>query len=260
MHKKPRAILALENGLTFSGYGFGHLDCEAEGEVVFNTALTGYQEIMSDPSYKGQIMTFTYPHIGNYGINPYDYDDQKELRNYFRTDSVSYNKYTSRDQGSWDFCAGSCLPMATLFFGGIEYFFPTSQAYRYIFAFFDSLLAVLVLAIIINKWKLGSSTSRNNEIHSKFQNYLPLIIGLCLGAISPVFLLNGTINSQYKGIGLLLILSAIYFSDKSLKKYSILLSPLLLGFSISFIGLGIFIVPICFYNIYNNYSFKYLIL
>jgi len=74
MHKKPRAILALENGLTFSGYGFGHLDSEAEGEVVFNTALTGYQEIMSDPSYKGQIMTFTYPHIGNYGINPYDFE------------------------------------------------------------------------------------------------------------------------------------------------------------------------------------------
>jgi carbamoyl-phosphate synthase small subunit len=69
---KSPALLALENGMTFSGFGFGDLGAEAAGEVVFNTAITGYQEIMSDPSYKGQIMTFTYPHIGNYGINEYD--------------------------------------------------------------------------------------------------------------------------------------------------------------------------------------------
>jgi hypothetical protein len=56
------------------------------------------------------------------GINPYDYNDQKELRNFLRTDSISYNEYTSRDQDSWNFQAGAALPMATLFFGGIELF------------------------------------------------------------------------------------------------------------------------------------------
>jgi hypothetical protein len=194
------------------------------------------------------------------GINPYDYNDQKELRNYLRTDSVAFNEYTSRDQDSWNFQAGATLPMATLFFGGIEYFFPSYLAHRYICAFFDSLLAVLVLAIVLKKWKLISSSVINDQVSKKFQYYLPYIVGLSLAAISPVFLLHVTIIPEYKGVGLLLILSAFYFSDNSLKIYSILLSPLLLGFSISFIGLGIFIVPICFYNIYNNYSFKYLIL
>lgn len=68
------AVLALENGMIFHGQAFGDLQSEARGEVVFNTSITGYQEIMSDPSYTGQIMTFTYPHIGNYGVNPEDFE------------------------------------------------------------------------------------------------------------------------------------------------------------------------------------------
>lgn len=76
--RKP-AILALENGMTFHGFAFGDLDAEAKGEIVFNTAMSGYQEILTDPSYKGQIMTFTYPHIGNYGINPDD-DESESLQ------------------------------------------------------------------------------------------------------------------------------------------------------------------------------------
>ncbi len=63
-----KAYLALEDGLIFEGEGFGSQG-EVYGEVVFNTSLTGYQEILTDPSYKGQIVTMTYPHIGNYGIN-----------------------------------------------------------------------------------------------------------------------------------------------------------------------------------------------
>jgi carbamoyl-phosphate synthase small subunit len=65
------AILALEDGSTFTGQGFG-AQTEACGEVCFNTSMTGYQEILTDPSYKGQIVTMTYPMIGNYGINPLD--------------------------------------------------------------------------------------------------------------------------------------------------------------------------------------------
>lgn len=66
-----KAILALEDGSVFHGTGFGAAT-SACGEVCFNTSMTGYQEILTDPSYKGQIVTMTYPLIGNYGINEQD--------------------------------------------------------------------------------------------------------------------------------------------------------------------------------------------
>jgi carbamoyl-phosphate synthase small subunit len=65
------AKLALEDGAVYSGRAFGARG-ETFGEVVFNTSMTGYQEVLTDPSYKGQIVTMTYPHIGNYGINTED--------------------------------------------------------------------------------------------------------------------------------------------------------------------------------------------
>ena len=67
------AILALEDGTVFHGQGFG-APATACGEVCFNTSMTGYQEILTDPSYKAQIVTMTYPHIGNYGVNSADVD------------------------------------------------------------------------------------------------------------------------------------------------------------------------------------------
>ncbi|MBI4547882.1 MAG: glutamine-hydrolyzing carbamoyl-phosphate synthase small subunit [Ignavibacteriae bacterium] len=66
-----KAKLVLENGVIFSGESFG-TEGEVTGEVVFNTSITGYQEILTDPSYCGQIVTMTYPLIGNYGVNPDD--------------------------------------------------------------------------------------------------------------------------------------------------------------------------------------------
>ena len=66
-----KAILALEDGSVFHGEGFG-ARASACGEVCFNTSMTGYQEILTDPSYKGQIVTMTYPLIGNYGVNRVD--------------------------------------------------------------------------------------------------------------------------------------------------------------------------------------------
>ncbi|MGN1394029.1 MAG: glutamine-hydrolyzing carbamoyl-phosphate synthase small subunit [Succinivibrionaceae bacterium] len=65
------ALLVLEDGTVFRGVSFGAKGC-AVGEVVFNTSMTGYQEILTDPSYSKQIVTLTYPHIGNYGCNPED--------------------------------------------------------------------------------------------------------------------------------------------------------------------------------------------
>jgi carbamoyl-phosphate synthase small subunit len=66
-----KALIALEDGTVFEGKGYG-IHGEKEGEIVFNTSMTGYQEIMTDPSYKGQIVTMTYPLIGNYGVNDDD--------------------------------------------------------------------------------------------------------------------------------------------------------------------------------------------
>ena len=73
---KFAAKLLLENGISFEGIGFGSQKIGV-GEVVFNTAITGYQEILTDPSYDGQIITFTYPHIGNTGINFEDNESKK---------------------------------------------------------------------------------------------------------------------------------------------------------------------------------------
>ena len=89
MKKKPKktnskiksqintGVLVLENKKVFKGIGIGYQG-EATGEVCFNTSLTGYQEIISDPSYAGQIINFTFPHIGNVGTNKEDHesDDQ----------------------------------------------------------------------------------------------------------------------------------------------------------------------------------------
>ncbi len=73
---RPRALLALEDGTVFEGASFGHAG-ETTGEVVFNTALCGYQEVLTDPSYAGQIVTMTYPHIGNYGVNREDVESAR---------------------------------------------------------------------------------------------------------------------------------------------------------------------------------------
>ena len=68
---KPTACLALADGTVFYGHGFGATG-ETAAELCFNTAMTGYQEIMTDPSYAGQVVTFTFPHIGNTGVTPED--------------------------------------------------------------------------------------------------------------------------------------------------------------------------------------------
>ena len=70
------AILALADGTVFEGCAYG-ADGEAVGEVVFNTSMSGYQEILTDPSYKGQIVTMTYPLIGNYGVNSEDVESRR---------------------------------------------------------------------------------------------------------------------------------------------------------------------------------------
>ncbi len=102
-HPELKAKLALENGTVFTGEAFG-ADVEVTGEVVFNTSLTGYQEILTDPSYAGQIVTMTYPLIGNYGVNVDDLESVKPrvagfvVREYF--DFYS-NFRANRSLGDW---------------------------------------------------------------------------------------------------------------------------------------------------------------
>ena len=67
----PTALLVLADGTVIEGFALGATG-KAVGEVCFNTAMTGYEEILTDPSYAGQIITFTFPHIGNVGTNPQD--------------------------------------------------------------------------------------------------------------------------------------------------------------------------------------------
>ena len=76
MTRRAPAILALEDGRIFRGQSAG-AHSETTGEVVFNTAMSGYQEILSDPSYCGQIVTFTYPLLGNYGVNAEDWESDR---------------------------------------------------------------------------------------------------------------------------------------------------------------------------------------
>ena len=80
-----KAVLVLEDGSTFVGYGFGATK-KVSGEIVFSTSMVGYPESLTDPSYKGQILTFTYPLVGNYGVPPYD--KEKGVLKYFESDSI----------------------------------------------------------------------------------------------------------------------------------------------------------------------------
>src|SRR5436190_8662345 len=73
-----RALLALADGTYFEGESFG-APGEAMGEVVFNTSMMGYQEILTDPSYEGQLVAMTYQEIGNVGVNPDDVEAQKPI-------------------------------------------------------------------------------------------------------------------------------------------------------------------------------------
>src|SRR5437660_1415656 len=93
------AKLALEDGTVYTGRAFGAAG-ETCGEVVFNTSMTGYQEVLTDPSYKGQIVTMTYPLIGNYGINADDRESCRPQVEGFIVRELSRVPSNFRSQGS----------------------------------------------------------------------------------------------------------------------------------------------------------------
>ncbi|HER54677.1 MAG TPA: carbamoyl-phosphate synthase (glutamine-hydrolyzing) small subunit [Candidatus Bathyarchaeota archaeon] len=85
-----KAVLVLEDGSIFAGFGFG-ASKKVSGEIVFSTSMVGYPESLTDPSYKGQILTFTYPLVGNYGVPPYD--KEKGVLKYFESDDIKVTGY-----------------------------------------------------------------------------------------------------------------------------------------------------------------------
>ena len=94
-----KGILALEDGRIFYGLSFGK-EGVAEGEVVFNTSMTGYQEILTDPSYHGQIVNMTYPLIGNYGVNRQDMESNRPWAEGFVVREASLLVSNWRSDGS----------------------------------------------------------------------------------------------------------------------------------------------------------------
>ncbi len=96
---RPPCALVLEDGVRFLGLGFGR-QADATGEVVFNTALAGYQEIVTDPSYAGQIVTMTYPHIGNYGVCAADMESSRAQVTGFVVREIAALDSNYRSEGS----------------------------------------------------------------------------------------------------------------------------------------------------------------
>ncbi len=94
MRDKKRIKLVLENGMVFSGFSFGY-DKPVAGEVVFNTAMTGYPESLTDPSYYGQILVATYPLVGNYGVPGEDTDG--DIRKYYESDKIAVKGFIISD-------------------------------------------------------------------------------------------------------------------------------------------------------------------
>lgn len=87
MSQPVKAFLTLENGSVFEGFSFGY-EKPCSGEVVFNTAMTGYPESLTDPSYKGQILVTTYPILGNYGVPSEDVRNDEDIKEYFESSQI----------------------------------------------------------------------------------------------------------------------------------------------------------------------------
>ncbi len=98
MRETKRAVLILEDGTKFEGKSFGH-DSSTAGEVVFNTAMTGYPESLTDPSYEGQILVTTYPILGNYGVPPRR--EKNDVSEFYESDHIHCKAIIAQDY-SWE--------------------------------------------------------------------------------------------------------------------------------------------------------------
>jgi carbamoyl-phosphate synthase small subunit len=102
--EKMKGYLVLEDGTIYEGQLFGALDAEDIGEVVFNTSMTGYQEVLTDPSYYGQIVVMTYPLIGNYGVNAkYNQSDSIKVKGFAIKEKAPFYSHWEGDMSLDDF-------------------------------------------------------------------------------------------------------------------------------------------------------------
>src|SRR5512136_1485241 len=105
-----KAILVLEDGSYYEGYTFG-AESFAYGEVVFNTSMTGYQEMLTDPSYAGQILVLTYPLVGNYGINDRNHESARiQVRGFVVREQCDFPSHWQGKRTLDDFVTGSGVP------------------------------------------------------------------------------------------------------------------------------------------------------
>ena len=103
-----QGYLLLEDGALFEGRGFGHRGTRF-GEAVFTTAMVGYQEILTDPSYAGQIVAQTFPHIGNYGVNPEDMESRRPALEGYLVQDLTAAPSSWRGTASWLTCSRRSL-------------------------------------------------------------------------------------------------------------------------------------------------------
>src|SRR4030042_6083614 len=167
------------------------------------------------------------------GINPYKYTEKTEARNKLRLDTIAHDSYVSQTQDVWDFYTSSNLPMSSLHYGLIDKITNSNPvAFRIIFSFFDSVLSVIIVLFLIKYWQLTGT-------------WLNLILVLGAAALSPPLLLWGSIIPEDKGLQTLFMLSAVWLA----KDKKLILSSILLGISVAYKGLGIFISPLCLFFI-----------
>ena len=165
----------------------------------------------------------------SHGINPYDPADGSDFRQKLREKYDEVNAWFAETQPRFDYYAGGNLPLNLMLFGAIDHFFPANPiAYRAVFALADSLLSAFVVYFVFKVWRLAPSL-----VH--------LILAAGLGVFSPILFAWGFFSPEDKGLQILLMISAVYFAWSG----RWVLSALLLGGSIAFKGLGVFIAPLC---------------
>ncbi|HET6244978.1 MAG: DUF190 domain-containing protein [Bacteroidetes bacterium] len=171
-----------------------------------------------------------------YRINPYNYNEGSEMRDKIRLDLSSYNAIIDGYIEKWNFHVTKRSPLTLIYYSVISKITTGDlESYRIIFAFVDAILSALIVLFLLQFWLIK-------------QTFLNLLLILGMGVFSPTLLLWGTIIPADAGLGILLMILAIYFARG--KKW--INSAIFLGCSIAFMKVGMFIFPICFYLIINT--------
>lgn len=166
-----------------------------------------------------------------HGINPYDFDDNVELRTQLRLDSIAYNEWLCSDPAEWNYHSGNNLPFNLLLNGFIDLFADGNvYVYRMAYNFADSLIGVFVVLFAFGALNLPYT-------------FLNLILVFLLGGASPQLIVFGTMIPEDKGIQIVCMVMALWFSYKK----KLLPAALFLSFSVGFKAIGIFIAPLCLY-------------